>query len=112
LIARRLVEKYDYTQMDAAAKLGMTQSAMSRYLALERGQKFELMADIRKRADNIARGIAKNKLSQEQLLEEVCNVCMMFRKSKGLCAFHRELAPSISESCGICFKMLEKSSYR
>jgi len=48
LIARRLIEKHGYTQLKAAKTLGMTQSAMSRYMALECGGKIKITKEMGK----------------------------------------------------------------
>ena len=39
LIAKELVEKYHFSQNDAAKKLGTTQAAISHYLSSKRGHK-------------------------------------------------------------------------
>jgi hypothetical protein len=104
LIARRLIEQYGYTQLDAAKTLGMTQSAMSRYMALERGGKIKVTKEINKLIDDIAKNIVKGKLSQEKLIKKLCYVCETFRKSGNLCKIHRELSPIVPKTCKICLK--------
>ena len=39
LIAKDLIEKYNFTQVEAAEKLGTTQAAISQYLHSKRGYK-------------------------------------------------------------------------
>lgn len=104
LIARKLIEKYGYTQLDAAAKLGMTQSAMSRYLALERGGKIKVTRDINKLVDDVAENMVRGELSQEELIQRICQICTAFRRSGDLCKIHREISPTIPKTCKACLK--------
>jgi predicted transcriptional regulator len=108
LIAKKLIEKYNFTQVDAATKLGMTQSAMSRYLASERGRKIEVVKGIQRVVDKIAKEIVTNKLSQDAMVEKMCLICIAFRKSGEFCAIHRELVSTISKDCDLCAKIFEK----
>jgi len=105
LIARKLIEKYDYTQVDAASKLGLTQSAMSRYIALDRGQKIRNIKEAQRLTGDIAKNIAKSLLSQEEVILKMCDVCITFRKSGALCGLHRHIVPTISKKCRVCYEI-------
>lgn len=104
LIARRLIEQYGYTQLDTAKILGMTQSAMSRYIALERGGKIKVTKKINKLINDIAKNIVKGNLSQEKLIKKLCYTCETFKKSGEFCKIHREFSPTIPKTCKICLK--------
>ncbi len=97
LIVRILIERYGYTQIIAASKLGMTQSAMSRYLTLERGTKIMLSKEARNFADKIASDIASNQLSDEEILIKFCEICKKIREKESLCKNHIEPATSASK---------------
>ena len=105
LIARKLIEKYDYTQVDAASKLGLTQSAMSRYIALDRGQKIGNIKEVRRLTGAIAENIAKSQLSQEEVTLKMCGICTAFRKSGKLCGFHKHIVPTTSKKCRVCYEL-------
>ena len=103
LIARKLIEKHGFTQVDAASKLGLTQSAMSRYIALDRGQKIRNIKAVQRLTGDIAKNIAKSQLSQEEVILKMCAVCNAFRKSGALCGLHKHIVPTISKECRICY---------
>ncbi len=84
-LAKFLIEKLKFTQVQVAEKLGITQAAVSQYTNLKRGGLIE------KIPDNI-RGIIKKCLAElctlsyaEQLSEKsveqaVCNICKAIKK--------------------------------
>jgi len=88
LTAKKLIEKYGYTQVEAASKLGVTQSAMSRYMASKRGNKIEVLREIHELTDEIAEGIVANKLSEDEILRKICHFCVSFGKTGELCKLH------------------------
>jgi len=108
LVAERLLDKSGLTQMDAALKVGLTQSAMSRYLASERGRRIKMAPHVRNLVNSMAEGISKNKLSHEEILERMCHICITLRKSGGLCEFHRRIVPSLSKTCEICSRTFDR----
>ena len=105
LIARKLIEKHGFTQVEAASKLGLTQSAMSRYIALERGQKIGNIKEVRRLTGAIAENIAKSQLSQEEVNLKMCDICTAFRKSGKLCGLHKHIIPTLSKKCRICYEI-------
>ena len=105
LIARKLIEKHGFTQVEAASKLGLTQSAMSRYIALERGQKIKNIKEVKQLIEDIAKNITKSQLSQEEAILKLCGICTAFRKSGALCDFHKHTVPTLSKKCRICYEI-------
>ncbi len=85
VIAKKLVENYKFTQQNAAAKLGMTQSAMSRYLCEKRGAIINVTDEIDKLTDDVAQSIYAGKMTPEQFVQQLCNICMKCRKDENLC---------------------------
>ena len=100
-IAKNLIEKYGYTQMAAASKLGMTQSAMSRYLTLERGTKIVSSKEILNFVE-VATNIDVNHFSEEETLQRFCFICKTMRKQGTLCDVHKERVTSKSDNCKAC----------
>ena len=101
-IAKILIEKYGYTQMTAASKLGMTQSAMSRYLTLERGTKIVLGKEIFNFVEEVAHNIDVNHFSEEETLQRFCFICKTIREQGTLCDVHKERVTSKSGDCKAC----------
>ena len=84
-IARELIEKYNFTQVEVAEKLGTTQAAISQYLRSKRGYKslaqFKgVLPIIKSAANNIASEIASGKISQEKVALKFCELCLRVQK--------------------------------
>lgn len=85
LVAKELIEKYDFTQMDAAEKLGTTQAAISQYIHSKRGYKgAELFDDIiptiQKLAHETAKDIATGKIDSDAAILNFCKLCASLRE--------------------------------
>jgi predicted transcriptional regulator len=84
LVAKELIERYGFTQMTAARKLGITQAAISYYRDAKRGcrhlKQLEANPAIEESIDRIAEGIAKGILSQEEVVLKFCELCESLRK--------------------------------
>jgi predicted transcriptional regulator len=105
LIAKELIDKYKFTQQDAASKLGLTQSAISQYLRNLRGSKIKILEkdkEINKQIEDFAGRIASGELNSSNSLVPFCNICKNIRKSKILCSIHKKAFPGL-EDCNICF---------
>ena len=79
-VAKDLVEKYGYTQKQAAKKLGTTQPAISQYLSFKRGRKGiakydEVAPLVREAAAKVAKKIAKTEMSPEEFSDSFCDMC-------------------------------------
>lgn len=88
-IARELIEKYKFTQVKAAEKLGTTQAAISQYLRLKRGRKSlmefeEMISTIQTVASEVASEIASEKSSPEKIALKFCELCLLLQKKKHL----------------------------
>ncbi len=107
LIAKELIERYDLNQAEAAGRLGTTQAAISQYLSAKRGGSsapIERLSPVREAVGQIAQGLADEKLSGEELMRGICDLCEVLRAgSKGVvCELHSEMSPGISSSCSLC----------
>jgi predicted transcriptional regulator len=86
VIAKDLIEKYKLTQVEAAKKIGTTQAAISQYIHSKRGyggpSQFEnAMPKIRKHAHKIAKRIAKENISSNEVMKVFCELCRDLHKS-------------------------------
>ncbi|MEM1588171.1 MAG: helix-turn-helix domain-containing protein [Candidatus Bathyarchaeia archaeon] len=76
LLVKELIEKYKFSQVEAAAKLGVTQAAISQYFHLKRGRKikeWEKLELFKPMIEETARKIAENKTVE--LDNEFCKFC-------------------------------------
>jgi len=86
-VARELIEKYDYTQVKAAKKLGITQAAISQYISSKRGRMGipnydEIAPLVKKAAAKVAKRIATTEMSQEEFSGSFCELCKTLQKEK------------------------------
>jgi len=87
LVAKELLEKYDYTQVKAAKGIGTTQAAISQYMTSKRGHRGipnydEIAPPVREAASKTAKRIAKEGLSPEEFSTSFCELCNILRKEK------------------------------
>lgn len=85
LVAKELIEKYCYTQTQAAKKLGTTQPAISQYLSSKRGGKGipnydEVLPIAKELASKIAKKMAKAEISSKELSDSFCELCKLLQK--------------------------------
>jgi uncharacterized protein len=84
LVAKELIEEYNFTQQEAAEKLGTTQAAISYYIHSKRGLRgktqFEKMLPaLQDSAYDVAKDIADGKTSPDEVVQSFCKVCMILR---------------------------------
>jgi len=79
MLAKKLVVEYGYTQTAAAKKLGLTQSALSRYLSMERGGRKELPQEVLSLIDATAKKLAESSIPQEEFDLILCSICSKYR---------------------------------
>jgi len=105
LVAKSLIEKYHFSQVAAAEKLGTTQASISHYLYSKRGDKrlkqLEASPSVRSIADEIAEGIAAEKLSPFDAMLEFCKLCRALRTGDLICDWHKDFL-AVPEACDVC----------
>ncbi len=85
IIASELLSKHGFTQIQAADKLGMSQGAISNYNSSKRAAKCrEVLGDdfltIHSMACESAEKIANNKSNLDEVMKDLCNLCMKLRE--------------------------------
>ena len=80
LVAKELVKSYHLTQTEAAKKLGMTQAAISQYVASKRAirgsERFaSTLPKIQRMANETAMRLAKNEMSWNEVTADFCKLC-------------------------------------
>ncbi len=105
LVAKDLIEKYDFSQVAAAKKLGTTQAAISYYLYSKRGEKrmkqLEAMSSIRSVATEVASGIAAQSFSPFDAMLKFCELCKALRTKDLVCDMHKGYI-TVPATCDVC----------
>jgi predicted transcriptional regulator len=86
-VAKELVEKYGYTQVNAAKKLGTTQPAISQYLSSKRGRKKianydEIVPLVQKASAKVAKRMATAAMSRDEFNGSFCDLCKELQRTK------------------------------
>ena len=86
LIVKDLIEKYGFSQVEVANKLGMTQAAISQYVSSKRGikksAKIEKSSKLKTMARQISKDIAENNRSDFDVTTLLCKLCLGHREKK------------------------------
>jgi predicted transcriptional regulator len=89
----------------AAKKLGTTQASISHYLYSKRGEKMvnqlEASPPAMAMVDEIAEGIAAEKISTFDAMMHFCKLCKVLRSGDLICAWHKG-SLLVPESCDVC----------
>jgi len=87
-VAKELIEKHNFTQVQAAKKLGTTQAAISQYMTSKRGHRKILNYDevaplVQSAAVKAAERIATTrKMSPEEFSASFCELCKSLQRKK------------------------------
>jgi predicted transcriptional regulator len=105
LVARSLIENFDFSQVAAAKKLGTTQASISHYLCSKRGEKMvkqlEGSPSVRAIINEIAEGIAADKISPLDAMLLFCRLCEALRSRDLICDWHRS-SLNVPDTCNVC----------
>ncbi len=93
--ARILTEKHGLTQVQIAAELGVTQAAVSKYLA----EKDAVHATAKRAAEEIATAIAAGRKPALTLVDSVCDCCRELRKEGSFKGVNPREGIRLSNSC-------------
>ena len=112
LVARSLIENFDFSQVAAAKKLGTTQASISHYIYSKRGEKLvkqlESSSSVSELVNKIAEGIATNKISPFDAMLHFCNLCEALRSGNQICNWHKDRL-DIPDVCDVCPQLDKKS---
>ena len=105
LVARCLIENYNFSQVAAAKKLGTTQASISHYLYSKRGEKLlkklESSPDIRTNVNEIAEGIAGDNIGPFDAMLNFCKLCEALKSGDLIPDLNKDPLP-INETCRVC----------
>jgi predicted transcriptional regulator len=89
----------------AAKKLGTTQASISHYLYSKRGEKMvkqlEDSPSVRATVNEIAEGIAADKISPLDAMLQFCSLCEALRSGDIICDWHRGCL-DVPNVCNVC----------
>ncbi len=112
LVARSLIEEYNFSQVAAAKKLGTTQASISHYVYSKRGEKMvkqlEASSAIRTMVAEISEGIATEKLSPLDAMLKFCKLCQALRSGDSMSDWHKRHM-DFPEFCNVCPPTAKKS---
>jgi predicted transcriptional regulator len=111
-IAKELTQTHKMRQEDAARLLGITQTAISKYVRDVRGQviKVHQTPEIREMMYGIASRVADQKISGPELTLEFCAVCKTVRRNGLMCSLCQRNDPSLdARHCNVCKNDLDCS---
>ena len=104
-VAKELTQTHKMKQTEVAQILGITQTAVSKYVTNERGQAIQIDQDRRVRGmmNEIALRITEERTEAPQILLSLCNICKVVRESKLMCELCRRVDPTLDiKSCTVC----------
>jgi predicted transcriptional regulator len=105
LIARELIEYHSLSQVEAARRLGTTQSAISHYLNGKRGDqladRLQSVPEVTSTILDLGANMAKETPSHSQVMSTICQLCETLRREGVTCALHRNTT-ELPDDCGMC----------
>jgi len=105
-MARSIVQKHGYTEKQTATLLGLSQSAVSRYVGRERGANLtaiENTQEIIALIEQMVTTIIKEPQNRAQVLELFCTTCSAIREKGLMCPkCQAEMQRDWAETCFFC----------
>jgi len=104
-VAKELSQTHEMKQNDIAQLLGITQTAVSKYIGNVRGQaiKIDQAREIRFMMDDLASKVAHGKVSGPQLILKFCEVCSAIRGNGLMCSLCKQSNPTLDiRVCKVC----------
>jgi predicted transcriptional regulator len=105
IMARSMVEKHELKEKQAADLLGLSQSAVSRYVGRERGNllKIENASEVLALIDQMVTSLIKEPQNKSRILELFCKTCTAIREKGLMCPKCQEEMPKEwAEKCFFC----------
>ena len=102
-LVRELAKK-DFKQGDIAQLLGISQSAVSKYIRKIRGNviKLDNLAEIDPLINDMVKILLKEKFQREKILKRVCEACYIIRKNELMCKLCHKTELTVADECNFC----------
>lgn len=98
-LAQIFVQEHNLKQKDAAALLGLTNSAVSQYLKDKRGQELSFTDSEKQLIRDYAAKIVAN---PTEILKYMTILAAKLKESGSVCALHKSLDATVPANCDIC----------
>ncbi len=105
LMARSIVEKHGLNEKQTAELLGLSQSAVSRYVGRERGNllTIENSTEVLALIEQMVTSLIKDPNNKAEILTHFCQTCTAIREKGLMCPFcQKEMSPQWAENCLFC----------
>jgi uncharacterized protein len=105
IMARTIVEKHGLNEKQTAQLLGLSQSAVSRYIGRERGNllKIDHAEEVLAIIDQMVTSLVKEPDNHSKVLELFCQTCQAIREKGLMCPKCQEEMPAEwAEKCFFC----------
>ena len=105
IMAREIVEKRGLNEQQAAKLLGLSQSAVSRYISKERGNLLAIdgSAEVLELINQMVNSLIKEPDNKAEILKLFCQTCQTVREKGLMCPTCQEEMPKEwSENCLFC----------
>lgn len=102
-------EELKLSRVEIARKLGISPSAVSRYLSHERGAMLEIPRELMNNIRKLAEEITYKNLNQHDVEMRLLKISISALSKKYFCSFHQKLEPKIDPTtCRTCPEVFSK----
>jgi uncharacterized protein len=105
IMARIIVEKHQINENQTAKILGLSQSAVSRYVTRDRGNLIEIenTAEIQSIVDQMVNFLIKEPEKKMEVMNLFCQACMKIREKGLMCGLcQKDMPKEWAENCTFC----------
>lgn len=105
LLARELLEIHGMNQSEAANLLGITQTAISKYMHHVRGRTLSVEGErkVRLEIEETAIALANGNINPRELPLQICGTCKLIRKQGLMCELCKRADPTLNiGECKLC----------
>lgn len=106
LLAEELTETYRMKQTEVAQLLGITQTAVSKYIHHVRGRALspKIEEEVGTLIVQTAKSLSNDGMDRTALALHICNTCKIIRKKRLMCELCKRVNPTLDiEKCQLCF---------
>ena len=100
-LAKSMIEDYKLTQKEVAAKMALTEAAVSQYLSSKRAKEVTFSNAVLEEIKKSAKRIAENK---ENIISEMMRLAKLTSVRHVMCDLHKKHDANLPGSCNICFE--------
>jgi predicted transcriptional regulator len=106
IMARNIVENHGFKEKETATLLGLSQSAVSRYMTRDRGNnlnEIENTVEVKLLIDQMVTYVVKEPSKKIEVMELFCQTCKAIREKGLMCSLCRkEMSKEWAEACVFC----------